>query len=102
MTEIYNEKYIKIRKPHVCEVCLRKLPKGYECHNHHGKTEDGFFNYYTCNTCYEILCHYSDICIDISDGYIDNSLFEEHMTENKCSTPLQLLNKLKRNEAVIL
>ena len=62
MTELYNEKTVKIRKPHQCCVCLRKIPKGFKCIHHSGKTEDGFFNYYTCNTCHTIVNEYPNAC----------------------------------------
>ena len=102
MTELYEKKKVKIRKPHQCCVCLRKIPKGFKCIHHSGKTEDGFFNYYTCNTCNIIANEYPKVCVDEWEGYVDEQTFADNLHENKCTTPLQLLNKLRKNEAVIL
>ena len=102
MTELYNEQKVKIRKPHQCCVCLRKIPKGFECNYHSGKTEDGFFSYYTCNTCNIILHEYPDVCKDNWEEYIDEQIFAENMHENDCKRPLQLLNKLRKNKATVL
>lgn len=102
MTELYEEKKVKIRKPHQCCVCLRKIPKGFKCNYHSGKTEDGFFSYYTCNTCHTIINEYPNVCVDNWEEYVDEQTFADNLHENKCTTPLQLLNKLRKNEAVIL
>lgn len=102
MTELYEEKKVKIRKPHQCCICLRKIPKGFNCIYHNGKTEDGFFSYYTCNTCNIILNEYTNVCVDDWEGNIDEQIFADNLHENKCITPLQLLNKLRKNEALIL
>lgn len=42
MTELYEEKTIKIRKPHQCCVCLRKIPKGFKCIHHRVKQKMDF------------------------------------------------------------
>lgn len=49
-----------------------------------------------------IVNKYPNVCVDEWEGYVDEQTFADNLHENKCTTPLQLLNKLRKNEAVIL
>lgn len=99
MTEIYEHSDIKkTRKQHTCEVCLRKIPKGFSARLHTGKYDGEFFRYYTCNTCTQLVQKYPAVCIDDDEDFIDSQLLTDCMNEYDCHTQLQLLNKLDKGE----
>ena len=42
----------RTRKMHRCDICDRKIPKGFSAHFYTGINNEGeFFNCYICNTC---------------------------------------------------
>lgn len=99
MTEIYETKDVKAtRKIHTCEVCLRKIPKGFSARLHTGKFDGEFFRYYTCNTCTKLVQNYQSVCVNDDEGYIDSQLLADYMNDYECHTPLSLLHKLERGE----
>ena len=98
MSDLYNEKKVHTRKPHQCLGCFRTIPKGFSAIHVRGICDDGFFRYYLCNTCNQITKEYREAIID-DEGNVDNYTLSECMSENECSTPLQLLNKLRKKGA---
>lgn len=99
MTELYENKDIKrTRKIHICEICGRKIPKGFSARLHKGKYDDEFFRYYTCNTCTQLCEKYPAVCIDEDELFVDGQMLYDFMSDYNCSTPLQLLNKLESGE----
>jgi hypothetical protein len=98
MVEIYNERRVKkTRAGHICEICLRKIPKGFSATFHTGKADGEFFRYYTCNTCTKLSNGFADTCIDPEDLYVDSQRLYDTMSEYNCHTPLQLLHKLEKD-----
>lgn len=89
------EKKVKTRKEHQCCICCRKIPKGFTALNATGKCEEGFFNQYLCNTCYELQREFPDSVCDWEEGYWDSYVYADSLNEYGCATPLQLLNKLR-------
>lgn len=99
MTELYESIDIrKTRKKHTCEICGRKIPKGFSARLHKGKYDGDFFRYYSCNTCTQLLSKYPLVCVDDDEGFVDGQLLYDFMSDYNCSTPLQLLNKLESGE----
>ena len=95
MTELYECKNIKrTRKKHVCELCIRKIPEGFSARLHKGKTEDGFFNYYTCNTCTKLLDGWQELFVD-DDLAIREDYLQDLMNDYNYHSPYQLLRRLE-------
>lgn len=95
MTELYEFKNIKkTRKVHVCELCLRKIPEGFSSRLHKGKTEDGFFTYYTCNTCTKLLNDWQELFVD-DDLAIREDYLQDLMNDYNYHSPYQLLRRLE-------
>ena len=95
MTELYDFKNIKkTRKRHVCELCLRKIPKGFPARRHKGKSEDGFFTYYTCNTCTKLLNGWQELFVD-DDLTIREDYLSDLMNDYDYHSPYQLLRRLE-------
>lgn len=95
MTELYEFKNIKrTRKKHVCELCLRKIPEGFSARRHKGKTEDGFFTYYTCNTCTKLLNDWQELFVD-DDLTIREDYLDDLMNDYGYHSPYQLLRRLE-------
>ena len=99
MTELYESKAVKkTRKAHICEICGRKIPKGFSARVHKGMYDGEFFRYYTCNTCTQLVEKYPAVCVDEDELFVDGAMLYDTMSDYNCSTPLQLLNKLERGE----
>lgn len=95
MTEMYEFKNInKTRKEHTCELCLRKIPKGFSARRHKGKSEDGFFTYYTCNTCTKLLNGWQELFVD-DDLYLQPDYLSDLMSDYEYHSPYQLLRRLE-------
>ena len=98
MLDMYDESKVKsTRRPHYCELCNRTIPKKFSAHFIKGHTEDGFFNYYLCNTCYEITKDYKFVCLN-DDNELCTDYLYDYMSDYKCKTPYQLLLKCKKGE----
>lgn len=95
MNEFQTEKKVKTRKEHECCICSRRIPKGFTARHAKGKSGEGFFNVYICNTCYELQQDFPDSVCHWYEGYWDSDTYEDSLTEYDCTTPLQLLNKLR-------
>ena len=90
----------KTRKMHRCTICGRKIPKGFSAHFYTGINNEGeFFNCYLCNTCEMLSNEFPDSVIDMWEGYFDTQTLYDSMSEEEVNTPLQLLNKLRKNNA---
>ena len=90
----------KTRKMHRCTICDRKIPKGFSAHFYTGVNNEGeFFNCYLCNTCETLSNEFPDSVIDMWEGYFDTQTLYDSMSEEEVNTPLQLLNKLRKNNA---
>lgn len=90
----------KTRKMHRCNICDRKIPKGFSAHFYTGINNEGeFFNCYLCNTCETLSNEFPDSVIDMWEGYFDTQTLYDSMSEEEVNTPLQLLNKLRKNNA---
>ena len=100
MSDFLNNRFIKhTRKIHQCDLCLRKIPKGFSAHNIKGVYDGEFFNIYHCNTCNELGKEFYEYVTDGWDGCFDSQALQDSMDDYECSTPLQLLNTLrKQNE----
>ena len=95
MTELYEFKNIKkTRKKHTCALCLRKIPEGFSARRHKGKTEDGFFTYYTCNTCAKLLNNWQELFVD-DDLTIREDYLDDLMNDYGYHSPYQLLRRLE-------
>lgn len=95
MTQVYNCKNIKkTRRIHVCELCLRKIPKGFSARFHSGISDDGFFNYYTCNTCTKLLNNWQELFTD-DDLIIREDYLHDLMSDYDYHSPYQLLRRLE-------
>lgn len=95
MTEMYEFKNInKTRKKHTCELCLRKIPKGFSARRHKGKSEDGFFTYYTCNTCTKLLDGWQELFVD-DDLCLQPDYLSDLMGDYEYHSPYQLLRRLE-------
>lgn len=96
MVSVSSEKKVKIRKEHYCQICNRKIPKGFSAHFYSGITDEHcFFNVYLCNTCDTLSKEFPDSVTDFWEGYFDNETLCESMSKAEANTPLQLLNKLR-------
>ena len=94
MTELYEFKNIKkTRKGHVCELCLRKIPKGFSARRHKGKSEDRFFTYYTCNTCTKLLNGWQELFVD-DELCLQPDYLNDLMSDYEYHSPYQLLRRL--------
>ena len=86
----------KTRKIHRCDICGRKIPKGFSAHFYTGiNNDDEFFNCYLCNTCETLTNEFPNTVMDCCEGYFDSQTLYDSMGEEGVSTPLQLLNKLR-------
>lgn len=95
MTELYGFKNIKkTRKKHVCGLCSRKIPKGFSARLHQGKTEDGFFAYYTCNTCTKLLKNWTELFVD-DDYTVREDYLQDLLSDYNYHSPYQLLRRLE-------
>lgn len=95
MTNTYTFKNIKsTRKLHTCALCLRKIPKGFSARFHTGISDEGFFNYYTCNTCTKLLEEWQELFVD-EDLNIREDYLSDLMSDYNCHTPHQLLKRLE-------
>ena len=91
-------KTVKTRKIHRCEICERRIPKGFHAHFYSGiNDEHEFFNVYLCNTCETLSNEFPESVTDWWEGYLDTQTLYDSMSENEVHTPLQLLNKLRKN-----
>ena len=89
----------KTRKIHRCDICGRKIPKGFSAHFYTGINNEGeFFNCYICNTCETLTDEFPDAVLDWYEGYFDTQTLYDSMSEEGVSTPLQLLNKLRKEK----
>lgn len=100
MLELYEEKRINsIRKIHQCELCGRKIPKGFSAHFHKGKQDGEFFKYYTCNTCNELVNKYWKYCVnEWNDNTLDYDILSEYMNDYGCDRVYQFLQKCRNGE----
>ncbi len=95
MIELYVFKNIKkTRKKHRCALCLRKIPEGFSSRLHQGKTEDGFFAYYTCNTCTKLLEGWPELFVD-DDLTLRDDYLSDLMSDYDYYSPYQLLRRLE-------
>ena len=89
----------KTRKPHRCDICGRRIPKGFSAHFYTGiNNEDEFFNCYLCNTCETLTDEFPHTVLDYHEGYFDTQTLYDSMSDEGVSTPLQLLNKLRKEK----
>lgn len=89
----------KTRKIHRCDICYRRIPKGFSAHFYTGINNEGeFFNCYLCNTCETLTEEFPDAVLDWHEGYFDTQTLYDSMSEEGVSTPLQLLNKLRKEK----
>ena len=100
MADLYSEKKVKTRKEHRCDLCGRKIPKGFTAVYKKGKKFMGdFFSVYHCNTCAELGKYFYEFVTDW-EGYYSSEDLADSMQDFECTTPLQLLNKLKEKYKV--
>ena len=100
MADLYSEKKVKTRKEHRCDLCGRKIPKGFTAVYKKGKKFMGdFFSVYHCNTCAELGKYFYEFVTDW-EGYYSSEDLADSMQYFECTTPLQLLNKLKEKYKV--
>ena len=89
----------KTRKPHRCDICCRRIPKGFSVHFYTGINNEGeFFNCYLCNTCETLTDEFPHTVLDCHEGYFDARTLYDSMSDEGVSTPLQLLNKLRKEK----
>ena len=94
---VENIKRVKTRKIHRCELCGRRIPKGFHAYFYSGITDDHeFYNCYHCNTCHTLGEEFPDSVTDCWEGYFDSDMLHDSMSDNKAHTPLQLLNILRK------
>lgn len=95
MSDLYSEKKVRTAKEHKCDLCCRKIPAGFTAVYKKGKYQGIFFSIYHCNTCAELARDFSDYVTHFWEGTYDSETLADSMEEFDCTTPLQLLNKLK-------
>ena len=95
MSDVLEYKKVRVRKEHQCYFCHRKIPKGFSATHGKGIWQGDFFNVYFCNTCSTLTKEFPDYMTD-SDGSYSEWEFEDVMSWYDCSTPLQLLNALRK------
>ena len=99
MSDFFQEVKIKhTRKQRCCDLCLRKIPKGFSAWNLKGVYDGEFFNSYFCNTCKRLSDEFYEYVTESWCGYYDPQALQDNMNDYECSTPLQLLNKLRERE----
>ena len=96
---LYIEKKVKTRKEYRCDLCGRKIPKGFTAVYKKGKFMGDFFSVCHCNTCAELGKYFYDFVTDC-EGYYSSEDLTNSMRDFECTTPLQLLNKLKEKYKV--
>jgi len=98
---LLREKKVKIRKEQICTFCYRKFPKGTVMRFQVNVFDGRMCSCYSCNVCDEIL---NSGKIEPERGcegeYYEGSPVEETMLSNKCKTPEELLEKIKRGEEI--
>ena len=89
----------KTRNLHRCCICGRRIPKGFSAHFYTGiNNEHEFFNLYLCNTCETLTDEFPHTVLDCHEGYFDTQTLYDSMSDEGVSTPLQLLNKLRKEK----
>jgi len=88
---MHNRKKInKTRKPHLCEMCLRRIPAGSPAVSMAGISEDNdFYHGYMCTTCDQITD------TDAHDPWYFGDVAE---ILEKGQSPEDLLSKIKQEE----
>ena len=88
-----------IRKERPCDLCGRKIPKGFSAYNNTGVYEGQFFFSYFCNTCEALINEFREYVTDGWCGCYDDQELQNSIASYDCSTPFQLLNKLRQIRA---
>lgn len=87
--EISSKNGVKIRKPHLCHVCLRKFLVGSKM-DVSTYTEDArIYTLHICPTCTELLRHIEPDCFN---EYAEGCVLEEMSMYEEIETPEALLD----------
>lgn len=87
----------RTRKIHVCELCHKQIPVHTEAYFYKGQMDGEFYSYYLCPTCKTITDEFPETCIDF-DGLINDAWLSEFMSDYKCETVEEFLDKLRKGE----
>lgn len=94
---VENIKRVKTRKILRCELCGRRIPKGFHAYFYSGITDNHeFCSSYFCNTCHTLAEEFPVSVTDFWEGYFDSDTLHDSMSDNGVHTPLQLLNVLRK------
>jgi hypothetical protein len=93
--DVFFDKEVNIRKPHVCFACGRKFmpPAKMRCQTH---TYDGLQTVYSCETCNSLMDQFRDLFYDECEMIYPEYCVHELLRENDVFTPEELLIKLTK------
>lgn len=93
--EISAKSGVKIRKPHLCHVCLRKFPVRSEMDSLTYAEDARMYTLYICATCTELLRHIEPDCFN---EYAEGCVLDEMSMYEEIETPEALLEYYSANK----